>query len=205
MNKDSSLLRLKLESLWPHLSERARRMVAATEARAIGYGGVSQVNRACGISRTTITKGIEELDQPALDSERVRRPGAGRPSLVAGDPELPERLEGLVEPLTRGDPESPLRWTCKSTRALAQELSRGKRSISHEKVAQLLRGMDYSLQGNRKTKEGKNHPDRDAQFRYINRVPSVSVCAPIFLAILPQCARIAGCSTARPRLPRDLG
>jgi hypothetical protein len=138
-------------------------MVAASEARQMGYGGVSQVSRVCGLSRVTITKGLRELEDEALAAGRVRRPGAGRPRLESVLADLPGTLEALVEPLTRGDPESPLRWTCKSTRTLAKALQ-----ISHEKVAQLLRGMGYSLQGNRKVEEGANHPDRDAQFRYIN-------------------------------------
>jgi len=144
-------------------------MLAATEALEIGYGGVSLVSRACGLSRVTITKGIGELSTPALPEERIRRPGGGRRNLTQRDPKLPELLEFLVEPLTRGDPESPLRWTCKSTRTLARELTGRKHPISHEKVAQLLREMQYSLQGNRKTEEGEDHPDRDAQFKHINK------------------------------------
>lgn len=144
-------------------------MLAAAEAGQIGYGGVSLVSRACGLSRVTIIKGIQELSAPALPAERIRRSGGGRHSLVHRDPQLPELLESLVEPLTRGDPESPLRWTCKSTRTLAGELIARRHPISHEKVAQLLRAMDYSLQGNRKTEEGDDHPDRDAQFQHINR------------------------------------
>ena len=162
-------VRRKLQSLWPHLNERSRRMLAAAEATQAGYGGVSLVSRACGLSRVTIMKGIEELDAPALATERIRRAGGGRHSLVRQDPQLPALLESLVEPLTRGDPESPLRWTCKSTRTLADELADQRPRISHEKVAQLLRQMDYSLQSNRKTEEGDEHPDRDAQFRHINR------------------------------------
>ena len=144
-------------------------MLAAAEAAQLGYGGVSLVSRACGLSRVTIMKGIRELSAPALSAERVRRSGGGRRSLVRKDPKLPQLLESLVEPLTRGDPESPLRWTCKSTRALAGELSDRQHPISHEKVAQLLRDMNYSLQSNRKTEEGEDHPDRDAQFQHINR------------------------------------
>ena len=144
-------------------------MLAASEAGQIGYGGVSLVSRACGLSRVTILKGIRELGAPALPPERIRRFGGGRHSLVCQDPKLPDQLESLVEPLARGDPESPLRWTCKSTRTLADELTGGGHPISHEKVAQLLRQMNYSLQGNRKTEEGAEHPDRDAQFRHINR------------------------------------
>jgi hypothetical protein len=144
-------------------------MLAASEAEQIGYGGVSLVSRACGLSRVTLLKGIGELGAPALPPERIRRFGGGRHSLVRQDPRLPDQLESLVEPLARGDPESPLRWTCKSTRTLADELTGGGHPISHEKVAQLLRQMNYSLQGNRKTEEGAEHPDRDAQFRHINR------------------------------------
>jgi len=158
----------KLARLWPYLDERARRVVAATEALQLGYGGISRVSRACGLSRVTITRGLRELDAVPVAVGRIRRPGAGRPKLVACDPGLPRALESLVEPLARGDPESPLRWTCKSTRALAAELADQNHPVSHEKVAQLLRGMAYSLQGNRKTEEGAEHPDRDAQFRYIN-------------------------------------
>ena len=158
----------KLARLWPHLDERARRMMAASEARELGYGGVSAVSRACGLSRVTITKAMKELDEAPLPAGRIRRPGAGRPSLVATDPDLLQVLDGLVEPGARGDPQSPLRWTHKSTRALAAELRKLGHPTSHEKVAQLLRSLEYSLQSNRKTKEGKGHPDRDAQFRHIN-------------------------------------
>lgn len=158
----------RLSRVWPHLNERARRMIAATEALQLGYGGVTLVSRACGMSRVTITRGIHELDAVPLEAGRIRRSGAGRPSVARRDPGLPGSLEALVEPLARGDPESPLRWTCKSTRALAGELTAQRHPVSHETVAQLLRQMDYSLQGNRKTEEGNDHPDRDAQFRYIN-------------------------------------
>ena len=162
-------IREKLMLLWPHLNERSRRMLAATEAVGLGYGGVSLVSRACGLSRVTITKGMYELAQPPLAGDRVRRQGGGRWSLIERDPQLPELLDALVEPLSRGDPESPLRWTCKSTRTLAGELTNRRHTVSHEKVAQLLRDTGYSLQGNRKTEEGEDHPDRDAQFRHINK------------------------------------
>jgi hypothetical protein len=144
-------------------------MLAAAEAVDIGHGGVSLVSHACGLSRVTITKGISELVERPLAEDRVRRSGGGRKKLTVRDPKLPVLLESLVEPLARGDPESPLRWTCKSTRTLARELTGRKHPISHEKVAQLLRELDYSLQGNRKTEEGDDHPDRDAQFRHINK------------------------------------
>ncbi len=162
---------------WPHLDERARRLMAASEARALGRGGISAVHRACGLSRVTITKGIRELDEPALPAGRIRCTGGGRLCLLTLDPELSTTLEGLVEPVTRGDPESPLRWTNKSIRALASELTKLGHPISHAKVGQLLRSMDYSLQGNRKTEEGKNHPDRDAQFRHINEQVRLALAA----------------------------
>ena len=164
-----AVLKRTLVRLWPHLDEHGRRMVAANEAVQFGYGGISQVSRACGLSRVTISKGIRELDAEPLPAGRIRRPGAGRPRLVTRDPGLLGALEALVEPLARGDPESPLRWTCKSTRALAAVLGAQKHPVCHEKVAQLLRDMEYSLQGNRKTEEGRDHPDRDAQFEYINQ------------------------------------
>ncbi len=161
-------LHRKFARVWPHLDERARRLVAASEALQLGYGGISRVSRACGLSRVTITKGVRDLAAAPLAPGRRRRPGAGRRKLVVRDPELPRRLEALVEPLARGDPASPLRWTCKSTRALAAQLSAQRHPVSHEKVAQLLRALQYSLQGNRKTAEGRAHPDRDAQFQHIN-------------------------------------
>ena len=162
-------IKAKLDRMWPHLNERARRMVAASEATQIGYGGVTLVSHACGLSRVTINKGIRELSAPPLSEDRIRQPGGGRRRLELEDPGLVTLLESLVEPLTRGDPESPLRWTCKSTRTLAGELVYRKHPVSHEKVAQYLRDLGYSLQGNRKTEEGEDHPDRDAQFRHINR------------------------------------
>jgi hypothetical protein len=155
--------------MWPHLNERARRMVAASEAAQLGYGGVTLVSHACGLSRVTINKGLRELKAAPLTGDRIRHAGGGRRKLERNDPELPGLLESLVEPLTRGDPESPLRWTCKSTRTLAGELVYRRHPISHEKVAQYLRELGYSLQGNRKTEEGEDHPDRDGQFRHISR------------------------------------
>ncbi len=166
-NRDA--LATKFERMWPYLDERARRMVAASEAKQLGYGGVSLVSRACGLSRITIAKGIRELESEPAAVGRIRRPGAGRPQLIALNPRLPQLLEDLVEPLTRGDPESPLRWTCKSTRTLAAEMEAQHHPLSHEKVAQLLHSMNYSLQSNRKMEEGEDHPDRDSQFEYINR------------------------------------
>lgn len=170
-------LKRKFALIWPHLDERARRMMAANEARQLGYGGVSEVSRACGLSRVTITKGMHELGDRPLAPGRIRSPGGGRPALVRLDPGLPDALEGLVEPLARGDPESPLRWTNKSTRVLAAELTAQHHPVGHNKVAQLLRQMGYSLQGNRKTEEEGDHPDRDAQFQHINgRVRRALAC-----------------------------
>ncbi len=165
---DSAMLREKVARLWPHLDERARRLFAASEALQLGHGGVSVVSRVCGLSRVTITKGLRELDEAPLSPGRVRHAGGGRPMLEVSDPALPERLDALVDPLSRGDPESPLRWTNKSTRALAATLTAEGHPVSHATVAQLLESMGYSLQGNRKAEEGADHPDRDAQFQFIN-------------------------------------
>lgn len=155
------------------LDERARRHWAASEARAYGWGGVSAVSAATGMSPNTIRKGLAELTAREVDPDaevtsRLRKVGGGRKRLTETDPELSEELDRLVAPLTRGDPQSPLRWTCKSTRHLAQELSRQGHLISARAVAHLLNDTGYSLQGNRKTLEGTAHPDRNAQFEYIN-------------------------------------
>jgi hypothetical protein len=168
MNTDDQIIQ-QFSGIWPHLDEHARRLVAASKALELGYGGISRVSRACGLSRVTVTKGIQELQASPLAPGRIRWEGAGRHKLTANDPGLSPALDALVEPLTRGDPQSPLRWTCKSARTLAAELSARHHPISHTKVAQLLRDSGYSLQSNRKTEEGGDHPDRDAQFRYINR------------------------------------
>ena len=163
----------KYRSLVSVLDERARRHWAATEARAYGWGGVSAVSDATGMSPNTIRKGLSELAarQAAPDGQvtsRLRKAGGGRKRLTETDPQLSEALDRLVAPLTRGDPQSPLRWTCKSTSHLAQALSRQGHPISARAVAQLLNAAGYSLQGNRKTLEGTAHPDRNTQFEYIN-------------------------------------
>lgn len=168
MHAEAVALKRKFSSLWPLLDERSRRLVAANEAQTLGYGGISRVRRACGLSRKAIANGIRELSEGNALPERIRRPGAGRKQITVHDPKILPLLERLIEPQTRGDPESPLRWICKSTRTLAAQLTRWKHRISHEKVAQLLREQKYSLQSNRKTMEGEDHPDRDAQFRHIN-------------------------------------
>jgi hypothetical protein len=152
------------------MTERSKRLWAATEAQALGRGGISAVARATGINRNTIMKGIRELESPeTLAPDRVRRPGGGRKSVLELDPSLKEDLESLIEPETRGDPESPLRWTCKSVRKLAAELKVKGHQISHTVVAALLHDMGYSLQANRKVREGSDHPDRNAQFEKIDR------------------------------------
>jgi Rhodopirellula transposase DDE domain len=165
-------LQEKYELLRPELDERGRRLWAASEALALGRGGIDTVARATGLSERTIRRGQRELRRPASSvagaSRRVRRPGGGRKRLGDEDPRVVGAVEALVEPTARGDPRSPLRWTCKSTRRLAAELTRQGHRLSHTKVAQLLEGLGYSLQGLRKTKEGATHPDRNAQFAYIN-------------------------------------
>lgn len=162
-------IRAKFRALVPSLTERMRRLWAGTEARAIGRGGIAILARATGLARNTIVRGLKELRERApLDPTRVRRAGGGRKRKAVLDPHLKDALERLVEPVTRGDPESPLRWTSKSTRKLAQELNATGFSVSHVLVANLLDEMEYSLQANRKTMEGSRHPDRNAQFEYIN-------------------------------------
>jgi len=168
MIKDEVSLRRKFSDVWSLLDERSRRIMAASEARSLGYGGVSRIRRACGLSRKAIAKGIREISEGNTLPGRVRQLGAGRKSITVSDPNLLVSLENLIEPETRGDPESPLRWICKSTRTLAAQLTKKKHPVSHEKVAQLLRDQNYSLQSNRKSEEGEDHPDRDAQFRHIN-------------------------------------
>ena len=151
------------------LTERTRRLFAANEALSLGWGGISAVSRATGLSRQVISAGIEELQGGTQAEEgRVRRKGGGRKSNVSKDPKLSEDLERLVEPVTRGDPESPLRWTSKSVRKLAKELQRLGHQVSHELVSELLHGLGYRLQALRKTREGGEHPDRDRQFEYLN-------------------------------------
>ena len=165
----------KFELLRPLMTERLRRQWAACEAQALGRGGLALVARATGLSRTTIWSGRRELRQRAdepgaeLGPERVRAPGGGRHLVEDDDPAIRDALLALVEATTRGDPQSPLRWTCKSTRNLAEELRRRGHPVSHQTVAALLDDLGYSLQANRKTREGQDHPDRDAQFEYINR------------------------------------
>lgn len=164
------LIETKYRALSPLLDERLRRQWAATEATAYGWGGIQAVAQATGLSHTTIRKGQSELAEcrePPITT-RLRRPGAGRKRLTVQDTELLPALEQLVDPVTRGDPESPLRWTCKSTYTLARELTAQGHAVSARTVQRLLYAADYSLQSNRKTREGSAHPDRNAQFEHIN-------------------------------------
>jgi hypothetical protein len=163
-------MKARLAELLPRLNERDRRAALGAEAKAWGYGGIEEVHRATGAARSTVKNGIRDLGSVvgADMTGRVRARGGGRKEAEESDPELLERLDSLVEPETRGDPESPLRWTTKSTRNLARELTALGHAVSHSVVATVLRSRGYSLQGNRKTLEGSQHPDRDAQFRYIN-------------------------------------
>ena len=174
-NPLTQAIEAKFTTLEPLLDERARRLWAAVEARAIGRGGIIRVAEATGLSRGTIRAGLRELDTPIPPdggrppTGRLRRPGGGRKLLVDHDPDLLRDLEALVDPVTRGDPMSPLRWTCKSAAKLAEGLRSRGHTVSARTVNRLLHDPGYSLQANRKTIEGKDHPDRDAQFPYINR------------------------------------
>ena len=162
-------LKKKFHAVWPLLDERTRRVMAANEALSLGFGGISKVHRACGLSRKAIANGVSEIQQRIVPlAGRIRRVGGGRKSVTDSDPQLLDVLEEMIDSQTRGDPESPLRWICKSTRAIAAQLGKKKHPVSHAKVAQILHNLNYSLQGNRKSEEGADHPDRDAQFRHIN-------------------------------------
>ncbi|MBW0001122.1 MAG: ISAzo13 family transposase [Verrucomicrobia bacterium] len=178
-------IRARYETLRPRLDERARRLLAAAESQAIGPGGICAVARATGVSRRVIRHGLAELQEPAaLSPGRIRRAGGGRKKAVDRDPTFKSDLEKLLESTTRADPEAPLRWTCKSLRKLTEELQRLHHRVSHQVVGDLLHELGYSLQANRKTKGGANHPDRNAQFEHLNakvkwclsrREPAISV------------------------------
>ena len=173
--RDTKLIarvRRKWRALRTEMDERMRRRWAAAEARELGWGGVTAVAEATRLSRVTITAGLREIEQPAREraaqATRIRRPGGGRKALTEADPALEAALDALIDPVTRGDPESPLRWTCKSTARLAEEMTRQGHPVSPRTVAMLLHAAEYSLQSNRKTREGASHPDRNAQFEYIS-------------------------------------
>lgn len=166
---DTDLIKQRFASLEPFLNERLRRLYAAAEAKTLGYGGVSTVARAIGVSRRAIGIGLKELADPAATSvDYIRKPGGGRKRAVVKDVTLLRDLEQLIEPVSRGDPESRLRWVCKSVRQLATELKRQGHAVSHRVVAESLQELGYSLQANRKSSEGASHPDRNGQFEHIN-------------------------------------
>ncbi|MDR0356647.1 MAG: ISAzo13 family transposase [Deltaproteobacteria bacterium] len=162
-------IRSYFEPLWPLLNERQRRIAAASYAKKLGYGGISLVSKATGLSRVTITKGMHEIEQGQIEPGRIHRPGAGRPALTSLKPSLLESLLSLVEKTTSWDPEAPRLWTLKSTRNLSEEMLKLGFSVSHAKIGQLLRENGYSLQNNIKTEEDGGNVDRDAQFRRINK------------------------------------
>jgi hypothetical protein len=163
-------IRQKYHILQCRLNERSRRLWAATEAHALGHGGITIVHQAIGMDIKTIRRGLKEMNTttPSMPSDQSRVQGGGRKKLTEHYPDLPDALEALIDPVMRGDPESPLRWTCKSTRLLAQELNRQGYDIGSTCVRFLLHELEYSLQGNKKTREGSDHPDRNEQFLYIN-------------------------------------
>ena len=168
MEETRQVLAAKFQAIFPHLDERQRRLLMGAEARALGHGGIRLVARAAGVREATVSLGVGELDSGAEPLGRARRPGGGRKQAADLDPGLRSALLALVEPEERGDPMSPLRWTTKSTRNLAAELTRQGHRVGADTVGDLLRAEGFSLQGNAKTIEGQRHPDRDAQFRYIN-------------------------------------
>jgi hypothetical protein len=175
---DEAVIAQRFADVGPEFNERQRRLWAAAEARALGYGGVAAVSRATGISEDTIGRGKRELqDGERLGAGRVRREGAGRPRLTETDPSVLGDLERLVDPDTRGDPESPLRWSSKSLGKLAGALVEAGHQISDRSVGKLLRSLGFRLHANRKTREGKDHPDRDAQFRHINETTRAALAA----------------------------
>jgi hypothetical protein len=175
---DESQIAERYRGLGPELNERQRRLWAASEARSCGPGGIAAVVRATGISKNTVQRGIAELREGTrLHPGRVRRAGAGRPRLTESDPELLEALEALVDPDTRGDPCSPLRWSSKSLQKIAGALVATGHQISDRSAGKLLRGLGFRLHANQKTREGKDHPDRDAQFRHINETARAALAA----------------------------
>jgi transposase len=175
---DEAAIGERFRALAPELDERRRRLWAAAEARAAGRGGIAATARATGMAIDTIRKGIRELESgETLERRRVRRPGGGRKPITETDPTLLEDLERLLDDGTRGDPELPLRWTSKSVRKLAEGLRELGHEVSYRTVARLLRALGYSLQANRKTREGSSHPDRDAQFQHINATAKQAIAA----------------------------
>lgn len=184
MDDEDALITARYKSLEGVLDERQRRLYAAAEAKVLGHGGAKRVWNATGVARGSILAGLKELEQvqqeqqgAASEQRRIRRPGAGRKKLLDQNPMIRDALERLVEPMTVGDPETPLRWTCKSLMHLSRELRAQGHTISHVSVGVLLKDMGYGLQGNRKTLEGSAHPDRNAQFEFINQKADAALLA----------------------------
>jgi hypothetical protein len=207
------VLAAKFGVIFPHLDERQRRLLMGAEARALGHGGIRLVARAAGVREATVSLGVTELDSGAGPLGRVRRPGGGRNRASEVDLGLVPALLALVEPQERGDPVSPLRWTAKSTRVLAAELTAQGHKVSPDTVGDLLRAEGFSLQGNAKTIEGAQHPDRDAQFRYISEqaracqeagdpVISVDTKKKELVGTSPTAGRTTGPRAARRRCAR---
>lgn len=166
---DTKKLKIKLSGILPFLNEKQKRLLAGSEAVSIGRGGIQILSDITGMDRKTIRKGIQELQKKKKNIERIRLPGGGRKKITIQNPDLIKVIENLIEPDSRGDPESPLRWTTKSVRNISDFLLKNGYEISHQTVASILHDLEYSLQGNKKTKEGADHPDRDAQFKHINK------------------------------------
>lgn len=163
-------LKIKLSGVLPELNERQRRILLAAEAESIGYGGIKIISDISGVAVSTIRRGIKELKKKPKKLISVRREGGGRKKSTEANPELTKILQEIIEPETRGDPENPLRWTCKSVRNISDALKKEKLDVCHQTVASILHEMEYSLQGNKKTKEGADKPDRNKQFLYINKI-----------------------------------
>jgi len=170
MTLSDGKLKEKLSILLPSLNEKQKRLLVGAEAIALGYGGIKFLSDITGMSTNTITRGVREIEAGDEDVSRIRSEGSGRKKLTIKHPEIKKCIEDIIEPDTRGDPESPLRWTCKSVRNISDFLTGKGYSVSRQSVARILREMEYSLQGNRKTKEGQDHPDRDKQFRFISKM-----------------------------------
>ena len=170
VDENTARLRKKLAGVLPLLNERHRRLLIGAEAVSIGYGGITILAKITGVSCPTIRRGIKELKTTTKKFRGVRISGGGRKKIIETNPDIKNIIEKIIEPGTRGDPESPLRWTCKSVRNIAYSLKKEGYDVSHQTVASILHSLEYSLQGNKKTKEGEDHPDRDKQFKYINKI-----------------------------------
>ena len=169
MFKNNIQLKKKLSVILPELNEKQKRLLVAVEALELGYGGVSTIANITGISRPTIIRGIKDLNSNNDSSKRIRNNGAGRKKIITKNPNIRSVLEKIVEPDERGDPETPLRWTCKSVRNISDLLKERGYNVGKQTVANILHELEFSLQGNKKTQEGKDHPDRDKQFKFINK------------------------------------